>query len=82
MYRNICWTRLRSLFKNEVLSTHFALGASLLEHWDFIRIMQRHLLQAGFTWSVGRVTLLMLLAGSVALAFAMQCEWIPLWADC
>ena len=30
---------------------------------------------------MGRVTLLMLLASSVALGFAMQFEWIPGWAD-
>jgi tight adherence protein B len=43
--------------------------------------MHRHLLQAGLTWSVGRVTLLMLLTSSVALGIAMQFEWIPGWAD-
>jgi tight adherence protein B len=67
------------LLKEDSLST-ISPWARLLEKSDFIRIMQRHLLQAGLTWSVGRVTLLMLLAGSVALGFTMQFEWIPGWA--
>lgn len=69
-----------SLLKNESLST-ISPWARLLERSDFVRIMHRHLLQSGLTWSVGRVTLLMLLAGSVALGIAMQFEWIPGWAD-
>jgi tight adherence protein B len=67
------------LLKNEALST-ISIWAKVLERWDFIRIMHRHLLQAGLSWSVGRVTLLMLLAGSVALAIASRVDWVPLWA--
>jgi tight adherence protein B len=68
------------LLKNESYST-ISPWARLLARSDFVRIMHRHLLQAGLTWSVGRVTLLMLLASSVALGFAMQFDWIPGWAD-
>lgn len=68
------------LLKDETLST-ISPWAKLLEKSDFVRIMHRHLRQAGLTWSVGRVTLLMLLASSVALGFAMQFDWIPGWAD-
>jgi tight adherence protein B len=68
------------LLKDESLSS-ISPWARLLEKSDFVRIMHRHLLQAGLTWSVGRVTLLMLLASSVALGFAMQFEWIPGWVD-
>ena len=68
------------LLKDESLSS-ISPWARLLEKSDFVRIMHRHLLQAGLTWSVGRVTLLMLLASSVALGFAMQFDWIPGWAD-
>lgn len=67
------------LLKNENLSS-IALWAKVLERSDFIRIMRRHLLQAGLAWSVGRVTLLMLLAGSVTMAFAMRFESMPDWA--
>jgi tight adherence protein B len=65
-----------SLLKNEALST-ISPWAKLLERSDFVKLMGRHLAQAGLTWSVGRVTLLMLLFGSVALAITMQFEWIP-----
>jgi len=68
------------LLKDESYST-ISPWARLLEKSDFIRIMHRHLQQAGLTWSVGRVTLLMLLASSVALGLAMQFEWIPGWAN-
>ncbi len=65
-----------SLLKNEALST-ISPWAKLLERSDFVKLMGRHLAQAGLNWSVGRVTLLMLLAASVALAVAMQFDWIP-----
>jgi tight adherence protein B len=39
--------------------------------------MYRHLAQADLGWSIGRVTMLMLLAGSVALAIAMRFDRIP-----
>lgn len=67
------------LLKEETLST-ISPWARLLEKSDFVRIMHRHLLQSGLTWSVGRMTLLMLLGASVALGITMQFEWIPGWA--
>ena len=42
--------------------------------------MRRQLAQAGLTWSVGRLTAMMLLAGTVTLAFFTNQEWMPLWA--
>jgi tight adherence protein B len=68
------------LLKDDSFST-ISPWARILEKSDFVRIMHRHLLQAGLTWSVGRVTLLMLLASSMALGIAMQFEWFPGWAD-
>jgi tight adherence protein B len=67
-----------TLLKDESLST-ISLWRKLLERWDFVRILQRHLLQAGLSWSVGRVTLLMLLGASVAFAIALRFDWIPAW---
>jgi tight adherence protein B len=67
------------LLKDESLST-ISPWRKLLEQWDFVRILQRHLLQAGLSWSVGRVTLLMLLGASVALALALRFDWVPGWA--
>jgi Flp pilus assembly protein TadB len=68
------------LLKDESLSS-ISPWARVLERSDFVRIMHRHLLQSGLTWSVGRVTLLMLLTASVALGFVMQFDWIPGLAD-
>jgi tight adherence protein B len=68
------------LLKDESLST-ISPWAKVLERSDLIRIMQRHLQQAGLSWSVGRITLVMLLAASVAQAVTMQFEWMPEWAD-
>jgi tight adherence protein B len=67
------------LLKEESLSS-ISPWARVLERSDFVRIMHRHLLQAGLTWSVGRITLLMLLASSVALGITMQFDWVPGWA--
>jgi tight adherence protein B len=64
------------VLKDESLSS-ISLWAKLLERSDFVKIMRRHLEQADLGWSVGRVTMLMLLAGSVALAVAMREDRIP-----
>ena len=64
------------VLKDESLSS-ISPWAKLLERSDFIRIMRRHLQQADLSWSVGRVTMLMLLAGSIALAIAMREDRIP-----
>ena len=64
------------VLKDEALST-ISPWAKLLDRSDFVKIMHRHLNQADLSWSVGRVTMLMLLAGSVALAIAMRFDQIP-----
>src|ERR1035438_9549968 len=64
------------VLKDESLSS-ISIWAKLLERSDFIRIMRRHLQQADLGWSVGRVTMLMLLAASIALAIAMREDRIP-----
>jgi tight adherence protein B len=66
------------LLKDETLST-ISPWAKLLERSDVAKVIQRHLVQSGLRWSVGRITLLMLLTGSVAAAIAMQFDWIPGW---
>jgi tight adherence protein B len=67
-----------SLLKDESLST-ISPWARLLERSDLVRIIHRHLLQSGLSWSVGRITLFMLLTASVAAAIAMQFDWVPGW---
>jgi tight adherence protein B len=68
-----------AIFKNETLST-ISLWAKLLERFDFVEIMRRQLSQADLNWSVGRLTALMLLAGTLTLALLMNEEWTPAWA--
>ena len=64
------------LLKDETLSS-ISPWAKLLERSDLVKIIHRHLIQSGLNWSVGRITLFMLLMGSVATAIAMQFDWIP-----
>ena len=66
------------LLKNETLST-ISPWAKLLERSDLVKIIHRHLIQSGLNWSVGRITLFMLLIATVAAAIAMQFDWIPGW---
>jgi tight adherence protein B len=64
------------VLKDESLSS-ISPWAKLLERSDLVKIMRRHLQQADLGWSVGRVTMLMLLTASVVLAIAMREERIP-----
>jgi tight adherence protein B len=64
------------LFRSERLSTINFLD-SLLTRFDFIEIMKVRIAQADLNWSVGRVTTLMLLCGTVALAAFLR--FLPTW---
>lgn len=68
-----------ALLRSEQLSSISA-WHTLLARFDFIGIIRTNLAQAGLDWSVGRVTLAMLLAGSVAFAGTSRIAWVPLWA--
>lgn len=68
-----------AIFKDETLST-ISVWAKLLERFDFVEIMRRQLAQADLNWSVGRLTALMLLAGTLTLALLINGEWAPGWA--
>ncbi|MGD1096648.1 MAG: type II secretion system F family protein [Bryobacteraceae bacterium] len=65
------------LFRNERFST-LNFWNALLAHFDFIDIMEARIAQAELEWSVGRITLLMLLSGTVGLATLLN--FVPLWA--
>ena len=67
------------IFRDDSLST-ISVWAKLLERFDFVEIMRRHLAQAGLNWTVGRLTALMLLVGTVVLAVLVNTEWAPVWA--
>ena len=65
------------LFRNERLSTLNFLDA-VLTRFDFIDIMEARIAQAELDWSVGRVILLMLLFGTVAVAILLK--FVMVWA--
>jgi len=67
------------LFRNERLST-ISIWDSLLARFDFVEAMKAHLAQAEMSWTVGRLTSLMLLIGTVTLAIFARISVVPLWA--
>jgi tight adherence protein B len=64
------------LLKQDVLST-ISVWARLLARFDFVQGMKSRIAEAGKAWSVGRVTLTMLLTGSVTLAVLWSLDWLP-----
>ena len=69
---------LPGLLKSEELST-ISFWDGLLKRLDVIGLLSSRLAQAELNWSPGRVTLAMLLCGTVALALAWRVPLIPLW---
>ncbi len=65
------------LFHSERLST-LGFWDSLLARFDFVEILKTRIAQAELEWSVGRVTLLMLLSGTIALLIFWK--FLPGWA--
>jgi tight adherence protein B len=59
------------LFRNERLST-VNFWDSLLARFDFFEIVKERIAQAELNWSVGRVTLAMLLCGTLVLAVLLK----------
>src|SRR5258708_33122404 len=62
------------VLKDESIST-ISPWAWLLQRSDLVAILRRNLAQAELSWSVGRVTLLMLLAGAAAPAGLIPEDW-------
>ncbi len=67
------------LIRTEELSS-IGVWSSLLARFDFIDGLKTRLMQADLGWSVGRITLLMLLFGAVCFAVLLHWSWIPGWA--
>jgi tight adherence protein B len=67
------------LFKQEALST-ISVWDSLLAKFDFVNLMKARIAEADLNWSVGRLTSLMLLTGTVMLALTANVAWVPVWA--
>jgi tight adherence protein B len=67
------------LLKSEQLSSISAWD-SLLNRFDFVEIMKLRMAQADLGWSVGRLTMSMLLSGTVTLVALSRISWVPGWA--
>lgn len=66
------------LLREEHLST-VSFWDHFLARFDFVGILKTHLAQADLTWSVGRVTMAMLLLGAVSFLVANQ--FVPVFAS-
>jgi len=68
------------ILRNESIST-ISIWAKLLQRFDFIELMKRQIQQAELNWSVGRVTSMMLLTGTIALVALVKGGWLPTWMN-
>ena len=68
-----------ALLKSDVLSS-ISLWQSLLARFDFVETMKTRLQEADLKWTVGRLTLAMLLGGAIGLALLINVSWVPTWA--
>ncbi|MBI3470977.1 MAG: type II secretion system F family protein [Candidatus Solibacter usitatus] len=67
-----------SLFKEEELSS-ISIWDNLLARFDFVAGMKKRIAQADLSWTVGRLTSMMLLIGIVALVSLRGFSWLPFW---
>lgn len=65
-----------ALIREDDLSS-IRIWAKLLDRISHVETLRKHLEESGLEWSVGRVTLLMLLTGSVAAALLLQIPEMP-----
>ena len=65
------------LLAGESLST-ISFWDALLARLDGVEMMKQHLAQAGMRWTVGRLTMMMLLAGAATFAILLQMSWATL----
>jgi tight adherence protein B len=72
---------LSPLLRNESLSA-FSLHEQVLSRMHFISSLKELQNQANVTWSVGRTSAMMLLAGVVTLNVVMQLDLLPFLASC
>ncbi|MFN3322524.1 MAG: type II secretion system F family protein [Bryobacteraceae bacterium] len=64
------------LLREEVVST-ISLWARILKHFRLAEAIRARTAEAGLNWSAGRVSAMMLLAGTVALVTLGSIEWVP-----
>lgn len=64
------------LLQQQLLSS-ISLWRQVLTGFDFVENLKVSVAEAGLTWSVGRVTLMMLLLGSIGSVIAYSLDWTP-----
>ena len=69
-----------SILKVEELSS-ITPWDNLLTKFDFVEIMRTRIAESGLTWSVGRLTSLMLLVGAFTVVILSNVSWTPFWLD-
>src|ERR1700682_4603100 len=62
------------LLQQQLLSS-ISVWRQLLARFDFVENLKLRISEAGLTWSVGRVTLMMLLLGSIGAVIAYTVDW-------
>lgn len=67
------------LLKRDVLST-ISFWSVLLARFAYADVIRTKLAEAGLSWSVGRLTAMMMFSGVVVLAMLVRFLWVPLWA--
>jgi tight adherence protein B len=67
-----------AIFKLDKLSSIEPWG-NLLNQFDFVEGMRGRIADAELSWTVGRLTAMMLLAGAFSLAILTGPGWIPFW---
>ena len=64
------------LLRTENISS-IAFWAELLERFTFVKNLRRLMSEAGLSWSVGRFTIMMLLAGASTVVVLSRISWLP-----
>jgi tight adherence protein B len=64
------------LLRQQLLSTIFV-WHRFLARFDFVEILRLRIAEAGLSWSVGRVTSMMLLLGALGAAMLFAADWVP-----
>jgi tight adherence protein B len=67
-----------TLFKTDSLST-ISFWDELLKKVDGVKLMKARIAEAGMTWSVGRLTMMMLVSGTATLAVMRVFSFLPGW---
>ena len=57
------------------------LWGNLLNQFDFVEGMRARITQSELSWSVGRLTAMMLLTGAFSLAMLSELGWLPFWME-